>query len=228
MVIATGKYVGEGFDCPRLDTLLLTIPVAWKGTVAQYAGRLHRSYPGKTEVRVYDYVDVHVPVLERMYQKRLKGYAAIGYQIKSDVQLPQSKDLIYDGKSFYPVYCQDLTAAQKELLIVSPFMRKSRLEKLARTLAECVLNDVIVKVIVRPPEDFPEKDRSGMAANIQLLEGYGVHVAFRSGFHQKFTVIDQALVWYGSVNFLSFGSAEESIMRIESRESAGELIDSVI
>lgn len=68
LVVATGKYVGEGFDCPRLDTLLLTIPVAWKGTVAQYAGRLHRSYPGKTEVRVYDYVDVHVPVLERMYQ----------------------------------------------------------------------------------------------------------------------------------------------------------------
>ena len=67
-----------------------------------------------------------------------------------------------------------------------------------------------------------------MAANTQLLESYGVHVAYRSGFHQKFTVIDQALVWYGSVNFLSFGSAEESIMRIESREIAGELIDSVM
>jgi len=228
LVIATGKYVGEGFDCPRLDTLFLTVPVAWKGTVAQYAGRLHRSYPGKTEVRIYDYVDIHVPVLERMYQKRLKGYAAIGYQIRADVRLPKSDDLIYDGRSFYPIYCQDLASARKEILIVSPFMRKSRLEKLARALTEPVLNGVTVKVLTRPPEDFPEKDRSGIKSNAQYLEGYGIHVAFRPGFHQKFTVIDQALVWYGSVNFLSFGSAEESIMRLESREIAGELIDSVM
>ena len=228
LVIATGKYVGEGFDCPRLDTLLLTIPVAWKGTVAQYAGRLHRCYPGKSEVCIYDYVDIHVPVLERMYQKRLKGYAAIGYQIKSDVRLPQTPDLIYDGRSFYPVYCRDLAAAQKEILIVSPFMRKSRMEKLARSLTEPVLNGVAVKVITRPPEDFPEKDRIGVAANAQYLDGYGIHVVFRSDFHQKFTVIDQSLVWYGSVNFLSFGSSEESIMRLESQEIAGQLIDSVI
>ena len=227
LVIATGKYVGEGFDCPRLDTLLLTVPVAWKGTVAQYAGRLHRNYPGKAEVRIYDYVDIHVPVLERMYQKRLKGYAAMGYQIKSDARLPQTPDLIYDGRSFYPVYCRDLAAAQKVILIVSPFMRKSRMEKLARLLTEPVLNGVTVKVITRPPEDFPEKDRIGVAANAQYLEGYGIHVVFRPDFHQKFTVIDQTLVWYGSVNFLSFGSSEESIMRLESQEIAGELIDSV-
>ena len=123
--------------------------------MAQYAGRLHRSYPGKAEVCIYDYVDIHVPVLERMYQKRVKGYAAIGYQIKSDILLPETHDLIYDGRRFYPVYCRDLASAQKEILIVSPFMRKSRLEKLARSLTESVLNGVTVKVITRPPEDTP-------------------------------------------------------------------------
>ncbi len=81
-VVATGRYVGEGFDAPRLDTLLLTMPVSWKGTLAQYAGRLHRSYEGKREVRIYDYVDAPVPMLEQMYRRRLRGYAELGYQVK--------------------------------------------------------------------------------------------------------------------------------------------------
>ena len=68
MIVATGKYIGEGFDEPRLDTLFLAMPFSWEGTLAQYVGRLHRNYDGKQDVRVYDYVDVHVPMLERMYQ----------------------------------------------------------------------------------------------------------------------------------------------------------------
>lgn len=81
VVVATGRYVGEGFDYPRLDTLFLVSPVSWKGIIAQYAGRLHREYHGKTDVRIYDYIDIRLPLCERMYQRRLKGYAAIGYQL---------------------------------------------------------------------------------------------------------------------------------------------------
>lgn len=228
VVVATGKYVGEGFDCPRLDTLFLTLPVAWKGIVAQYAGRLHRSYPGKDEVQVYDYVDVHVPMLETMYQKRLKAYAAIGYHIKADAETPLTKDLIYDGKGFYSVFCQDLKNAEKEILIVSPFMTKSRLQKLVKVLAEPILRGVMVKAVVRPAEDLPVKDRKSVPDNVKYLMGYGVQVVFRPGFHQKFTVIDGRISWYGSVNILSFGKAEESVMRLESAEIAGELIDTVI
>ena len=227
VVIATGKYVGEGFDCPRLDTLFLSMPIAWKGTVAQYAGRLHRSYPGKDEVLIYDYVDIHVPVLERMYQKRLKAYASIGCQLKADAEAPQSKDIIYDGKSFYPVYCNDVRSAQKEILIVSPFMSKSRLKQLAKVLSEPILNGVNIKAVVRPADDLPEKDRAAAAENTKHLEEYGITVALRPGFHQKFTVIDGHIAWYGSINFLSFGHLEESVMRLESHEIAGELIDSI-
>jgi len=80
LVLATGRYVGEGFDDARLDTLFLVLPVSWKGTLVQYTGRLHRLHPGKSDVRIYDYVDVHVPMLARMFEKRRKGYKAIGYQ----------------------------------------------------------------------------------------------------------------------------------------------------
>ena len=79
LVLATGRYIGEGFDDARLDTLFLAMPISWKGTLIQYSGRLHRHYPGKKEVRIYDYVDREVPMLVRMFEKRLRTYRAIGY-----------------------------------------------------------------------------------------------------------------------------------------------------
>lgn len=228
VIVATGKYVGEGFDYPRLDTLFLGLPIAWKGKVAQYAGRLHRNYPGKNEVQIYDYVDIHVPVLENMYQKRLKGYAAIGYKIKID-GIPQANpDLIYDGRSFYPVFSEDVRNAKNEILIVSPFMRKSRITQILRLLSEAILNNAKIVVVTRPAEDFPEKDQKSVIENTQKLESYGIEVRRKAGFHQKFTVIDGQIVWYGSVNFLSFGTAEESIMRFTSHDIAGQLLDTVL
>ena len=81
VVMATGRHIGEGFDDARLDTLFLTLPVSWRGTVAQYAGRLHRLHDGKREVRIYDYADLGVPMLARMFNRRCRGYEALGYTI---------------------------------------------------------------------------------------------------------------------------------------------------
>ena len=78
VLVATGRYIGGGFDDARLDTLFLALPVSWKGTLVQYTGRLHRLPPGKTEVRIYDYVDTDVPMLFKMFKKRLRGYRATG------------------------------------------------------------------------------------------------------------------------------------------------------
>ncbi|PPI82410.1 DNA helicase [Marinobacter maroccanus] len=86
VIVATGKYIGEGFDLPRLDTLFLALPIAWKGTLSQYAGRIHRDADGKQEVTVYDYLDTGLPMLERMFRKREKGYKAMGYQFTSSGQ----------------------------------------------------------------------------------------------------------------------------------------------
>jgi superfamily II DNA or RNA helicase len=80
VIVATGKYLGEGFDDPRLDTLFLTLPISWRGTLSQYAGRLHRVIERKKEVLVYDYADLDVPVLARMYERRIRGYRSIGYK----------------------------------------------------------------------------------------------------------------------------------------------------
>lgn len=82
LIIATGKYLGEGFDEARLNTLFLTMPISWKGTLAQYAGRLHRVHHSKKEVIIYDYIDSQVLMLSRMYYRRLNGYKLLGYEIK--------------------------------------------------------------------------------------------------------------------------------------------------
>lgn len=82
VVVATGKYVGEGFDLPRLDTLFLAMPIAWKGSLAQYAGRIHRESEGKTQVTIHDYVDCGLPMLQRMFNKREKSYKSMGYTVR--------------------------------------------------------------------------------------------------------------------------------------------------
>jgi superfamily II DNA or RNA helicase len=82
LILATGRYLGEGFDA-RLDALFVTMPISWKGTLAQYVGRLHRDHSGKRDVVVYDYIDAEVPVLARMAKKRQSGYRALGYRVRS-------------------------------------------------------------------------------------------------------------------------------------------------
>lgn len=89
LLLATGKFLGEGFDDPRLDTLFLTVPISWRGTLAQYAGRLHRLYDRKTEVVIYDYADVKIPMTSRMFDRRKAGYKSIGYRIASQFQIPE-------------------------------------------------------------------------------------------------------------------------------------------
>ena len=83
VLLATGRLIGEGFDHPPLDTLVLAMPISWRGTLQQYAGRLHRDHAGKQDVRIYDYIEHDHPLLARMWERRLRGYRAMGYQIQN-------------------------------------------------------------------------------------------------------------------------------------------------
>jgi hypothetical protein len=103
LLLATGRYIGEGFDDARLDTLFLALPISFKGTLVQYTGRLHRLHPNKTEVRIFDYVDRSIPMLLRMFDNRLRGYRAIGYA-RDEAPLgfappPQEPTIEYDEEA---------------------------------------------------------------------------------------------------------------------------------
>jgi superfamily II DNA or RNA helicase len=224
VIVATGRYVGEGFDMPRLDTLFLAMPVSWKGTVQQYAGRLHRLFDGKDEVLVYDYVDVHVPMLERMYQERLKAYASIGYKAKGNAQPTAETHSIFDSHTFLPVYTGDIQVAKSEIVIVSPFLTKQRILSSMPYLTFAVGK---ITVVTKPPSNYNEADRKKIEECISLLTSSNIKVKTKDRIHQKFAVLDQHIVWYGSINLLSYGKSEESIMRIDNADIAGELLGSI-
>ncbi len=224
VVVATGKYIGEGFDEPRLDTLFLAMPIAWKGTLAQYAGRLHRSYQGKHEVRIYDYVDIHINMLERMYQKRLHGYRELGYQAKA-AAMDHRPGTIFDHHSFYAPFAEDITNAGQEIWLVSPSMQKGRVTSMLQLLTASLRNGASITIITRPPEDYQLNHQADITRLVETLKTAGIHVILQDQIHQKYAVIDKTIVWYGSIHFLSFGKSEESVMRFENADIAGELLD---
>ena len=213
---------------PRLDTLLLAMPVSWKGLVAQYVGRLHREHAGKRDVIVYDYVDIHVDILERMYQKRLKAYAQVGYCTAPAEGEITGGNVIYDTRSFASVMRDDFDCAKEEIVIVSPFIRIKRLENILDWLRPVLAKGIAVKVVTRPPENYRTEVIAAITQGIETLRVAGVQITERAAIHQKFVLVDKRLVWYGSLNLLSYGSSEESLMRLSSREVATELLKTVL
>lgn len=224
VVVATGKYIGEGFDEPRLDTILLTMPVSWKGTLAQYAGRLHRSYEGKQEVRIYDYVDVHIPVLERMYHKRLKGYPELGYSVKLSEQ-DAAASQIYNGQNYLVPFMTDLSDAAKDILLVCPFLNKSRLKAILPTLEKVIALGTSVTVCTRASESYRSEQRYPIVEQIARLKESGIDVRTQKDLLYRYAVIDQRIVWYGNIEYLSYSMKDANALRFESPDTAGELLD---
>ena len=218
VVVATGKYIGEGFDAPRLDTLLLAMPISWKGTLAQYAGRLHRNYEGKQEVRIYDYVDI-----ERMYHKRLKGYAELGYQVKFGAA-DQSISVIYDGHSSMLPFEQDLDDAVRSVVIVSPYLQKGRIVKLLPPLQKAVASGVEIAIHTRTADGRELLNQESVCEAIKILEQIGIVVHTHKELNQRYAVVDESVVWYGGVDFLSFGRKDTDVLRFKNPDIAGEFL----
>ncbi len=214
VIIATGKYVGEGFDFPRLDTLFLALPISWEGKVAQYAGRLHRDYPGKKDVRIYDYADIHIPVLERMYQKRLKGYASIGYKIRSDNKENSAPEIIYNNENYFDIFCKDIISAHDEILIVCPVLRKTTVRRITKYLAKVISFETSVKIITGLPTELKDSAKKSMEDSVTLLRSCGVNIIYKPNTYQNFAIIDNRIVWYGNMNFLGYNSMESNALRL--------------
>ena len=215
VICATGKYIGEGFDEPRLDTLFLAMPISWHGTLAQYAGRLHRLHEGKKEVRVYDYIDNDAEMLEKMYHRRLKGYASLGYMVSADRQTTVvDSDVIYDRDTFQERFLFDLRHAKHSIVIVSPYVQVRRVRWLEDTLKHATGKSVEVSIFTRPIDSFVGSASYAAQAACDALKDLGAAVHYRESIHQKHAVIDESIVWYGSINLLSFGASQESIMRL--------------
>ncbi len=227
IVLATGKYAGEGFDLPRLDTLFLAMPFSWKGTLSQYCGRLHRNYEGKTEVQIYDYIDFRVPVLERMYHKRLKGYKQLGYSIKSQESENEDdtkKGTLFSASDYYETFKTDCLSAQKQIYISSPYLIKSAVQNAMLFLQPLIQKGIKVFVATRLEKPVQKDKIEKQAALIKLLEQAGITVTQTENLSQRIAIIDDRILWYGSINLLGFIEEDDCIMRLENPKIVGEVL----
>ena len=220
VIVATGKYIGEGFDEPRLDTLFLCMPIAWKGTLAQYAGRLHRNYEGKQDVQVWDYVDLNVPVLERMYHKRLKGYSELGYRVQN--YSGSEEGMIYNNLSYKKPFENDLSSFRHEGIISCPVVLPSKLKPLISLLQKNEIRNLYL--ITQPVDAYKPEQREQIEAMMKEISEHGVQVLFEENEKKKFAVLDRRIIWYGNVAFYGFTPKETAILRIENTDLADELI----
>ena len=227
VIVATGKYIGEGFDYPRLDTLFLALPISWKGLLTQYAGRLHREYEGKKDVRIYDYIDIHEPICDSMYRKRLKGYAAIGYKTINtaqptlfdhinDISSSIAENQIFNGSTFYCPYTSDLTKAKRSIVISSPKLYRTEQNPLVTLLKELTQQGIEILITT-------------VAENEQtvFIQAKGLSVKVKPKLSLYTTIIDKEVVWYGSINTLGYASKDDNMIKVTDIYLANELIEMI-
>ena len=226
VLVAIDKYIGEGFNFPRLDTMMLTMPAAAEGNIEQFAGRLHRDYESKTEVIIYDYVDSHIRVLEKMYHKRLRTYKKIGYEICNNILAQkQHANAIFDIDTYEKVFERDLLEANKEIIISSPGLNQIKVNAFVRLIKQKQEDGVKITVVTLNPEGYPEEKIEDTKNLVQILEKCAVKVRLQDYMHEHFAIIDGQIVWYGSMNLLSRAKADDNLMRVESKDAAQELLE---
>lgn len=225
LLIAIGQYIGEGFNFPRLDTLILTMPIAWEGNVEQYAGRLLRTYEGKHNITIIDYIDSHVPILDKMFRKRLKAYKKIGYTMSEHTRnSPDNTQGIFDCNEIRQRFELDVKAAEKEIIIASPGINKERITWLCNTMTYLLQKNIDVLVYTMNPEHCIDNIRSKTEELIQIMKKSGISINCESEIHEHFAVIDRKIIWYGSANLLSCSKEDDNMLRLFDEETATKII----
>lgn len=225
ILIATGSLIGEGFDFPRLDTLFMAMPVSFRGVVEQYAGRLNRDYSGKENVIVYDYVDSHIPMLDTMYAKRLKAYKQIGYEVCGGLKSEkQTANAIFDGENYYEVYIKDLLEASRNIVISSPAISGPKVYELINLLRDKQIAGVEVTVVTWEPDSYGFGDAGFWMQLHEEMRQAGFYIKTVEETCEHFAIIDQEIVWYGSMNLMAKSNIDDSMMRVQSKKIALELM----
>ena len=226
ILIATGQKIGEGFDFPRLDVLMLAAPVSFEGRLEQYVGRLNRDYEGKEAVYVYDYIDAHVRFFNKMYGKRLKTYKRTGFSIwTGDVQSKQIINAIYDSGNYTEKFEQDIVEAEKSIVISSPDIRQDKIDRLLLLVKERQEKGVHITVITTEPEEVVYGSVDVCYSLINEMKQVGINVVTKAEVEERFAVIDDELVWHGGMNLLGKVDIWDNLMRIKNHQVAAELLE---
>lgn len=227
ILVATGQKIGEGFDCPRLDTLMLASPVSFAGRLEQYAGRLNRDYEGKKDVIIFDYIDFHIPVFDRMYQKRLRTYRKIGFRIFSEAEgEKQEARAIYDAGNYQEIFEQDIAEARREIVISSPALVSEKVDRLVFLVKDRQEMGVSVTIITEHPDNDRYGNTGFLWGLIRQMQMAGIQVKTTEECTEHFAVMDGELVWHGGMNLLGKADVWDNLIRVKSAKAAGELMES--
>ena len=226
ILVATGQKIGEGFDYPRLDTLMLAAPVSFSGRLEQYIGRLNRDYTGKEEVIVYDYIDSHIRILDNMYTKRLCTYKRTGFQvITNNTHTKQSVNSIYDSRNYMDIFERDVVEAGKKIIVSSPELTQDKVARFIYLVKPKQEAGVSVTVITTEPENISYGSLEFHQGLVQEMEESGIYVIVKDEVAEHFAVIDDELVWHGGMNLLGRVDAWDNLMRVNSFQVAAELLE---
>lgn len=226
ILIATGQKIGEGFDFPRLDTLMLASPVSSSGTLEQFVGRLNRDYAGKKEVVVYDYIDSHIKVFNNMYARRLKTYKNIGFSVIGWMgQEKQQARTIFDAGNYSDTFERDIIEADKTIIISSPELLREKVTRFLFIIKSRQEAGVKVTVITTDPDRVMDSSSGYYMELISSMTNAGINVIARNEVLEHFAVIDDDIVWHGGVNLLGHDDIWDNLMRIKSPIVAAELMD---
>jgi superfamily II DNA or RNA helicase len=226
VLVATGQKIGEGFDFPRLDTLMLAAPVSFGGRLEQYVGRLHRDYEGKKDVVVYDYIDSHIRVFDNMYSKRLRTYKRLGYSLISNMIFEkQMANAIYDSGNYTDIFEQDMVEAEKRIIISSPSIEQDKIDRFLYIIKSRQEAGCKVTVITTNPEDCPYSSADYINSMIKQMNIAGVNVITKDEIDEHFAIVDEDLVWHGGMNLLGKEDVWDNLMRIKSAQVAEELLE---
>ena len=226
ILVGTGSLLGEGFDFPRLDTLFMATPVSGENVVEQYVGRLNRDYDGKENVIVYDYVDSHIPKFDKMYSARLKAYKKIGYELCVNMDGEKQKaNAIYDIENYAETYWKDLEEANSAVVVSSPRLNNQKVDRIINMLGKRRELGVKVTIVTWHPDAYKYGKDDVRMELMERLRKAGFEIRLVEETCEHYAVIDNEIVWYGSVNLLSKEDAEDNLMRVCSKDIAAELLE---
>ena len=226
ILVGTGSLLGEGFDFPRLDTLFMATPVSGENVVEQYVGRLNRDYDGKENVIVYDYVDSHIPKFDKMYSARMKAYKKIGYELCVNMDGEKQKaNAIYDIENYAETYWKDLEEANSAVVVSSPRLNNQKVDRIINMLGKRRELGVEVTIVTWHPDAYKYGKDDVRMELMERLRKAGFEIRLVEETCEHYAVIDNEIVWYGSVNLLSKEDAEDNLMRVCSKDIAAELLE---
>lgn len=225
VLIATGSKVGEGFDLPRLDTLMLAAPVSYEGRVKQYLGRLNREYKNKEDVILYDYIDMHMKLFNNMHFKRLKTYKKVGFLIRNDISNKQDVESIYDMNNYLEVFNRDLQESNSKIVISSPELIESKVNTFIGVVKDSQERGIDIKVITTSVDDISIGSVDSVMNSLMLLRNIGIEVIENDDINECYAVIDDELIWYGRMNLLGKDDIHDSMIRFIDKEIASELMN---